>query len=64
MPPGVRMRAEGEAAGQRKQNSHRRDPGRKLAGHAKQRKKPFAIMSNLRQVLCRAIQLINTRYLT
>lgn len=57
------MQAEGEAADQREQNANRGDSQAELEGHAEQTEESFAIMSNLRQALCRAIQLINTRYL-
>lgn len=49
-----------EAAGQRKQGAQMRETQTELRGHAKQGEKPFLVMSNRRQALCRAIQLINT----
>lgn len=52
-----------EAAGQRKQGAQMRETQTLLRGHAKQGEKPFLVMSNWRQALCRAIQLINTLYL-
>lgn len=49
MPPVTRMQAVGKAAGQRKQNSHRRDSQAEgWRAMQSEEKKPFAVMSNPR----------------
>lgn len=64
MPPVIRLLAEYRGSWPGKmERSNDSNAHRKLQGGAKWEGKPFPEMSNRRQALHRAIQLINTLYL-